>query len=142
MHQLTWNTTEHINATVTLSLFRSNKSDKNDRRHHDYSIDLNSARIVILKLATVMGAFDDLVTIDDMFIRIDDDYEIFEKIKKAKDKKITMKSISVMPNNKLKHLLQHGYTVESLLEICSKKTFTDIQIIEALMKVNIILNQY
>jgi len=38
MHQMTWNTTEHINATVTLSLFRNNKSDKNDRRHHDFSI--------------------------------------------------------------------------------------------------------
>ena len=46
-----------------------------------------------------------------------------------------MKAISVMPNTKLKQLLISGYTVETLLEISNKKTFTDIQVIEAIIKV-------
>lgn len=128
MQQLVWNTTEHVNATVTFSLFRSNKSNNNDRRYHHYSIDLNTARIIILKIASTLGAFDDLITNNDY------SNDNAKKSSKEKMKKISIKSLSVIPDKKIMSLLKSGYTVNVLLNICSKKTFTDVQVIEALIR--------
>jgi len=79
----------------------------------------------------VIGLFDDLIPNSEA----DEEMETHRKNKKEKEKKISMKAISVMPNTKLKQLLLSGYTVETLLEISNKKTFTDIQVVEAIIKV-------